>query len=345
MHESHGIGIAYLGTRGGGAQLTKQLKENFRKSNVPVFLLINDKNEILEEFYGTDGLSIFEGTNHKWVYLFSSSKYNDIFEKYVQNLKMNEIRHVLITMTHPLNLQLIRILKLNNIKVISLIHDYRRHPGDYWPTKRFINQFIADSDVTISLSSYVNEKIKNKSKRVILSELPSEEIYKANHPIVSGEYCLFIGRIRKYKGLSRFIKVWQRFDNHPIRLVVAGEGRAPRSALSENSILVFNKWLSNEEMHSLVANASFVILPYTEASQSGILMIASAYNKPCLITPVGGLSDYQKMGHPCIIAKTTQMDSIEVALQEAFNDNWVVNQNSERPPSIIEIIIDLIAEE
>jgi glycosyltransferase involved in cell wall biosynthesis len=157
-------------------------------------------------------------------------------------------------------------------------------------------------------------------------------------------YCLFIGRIKKYKGLNTLIKAWEELDQSQIKLLIAGEGRIPKKAKKQKNILTVNKWLNNNEIHQLVANASFLVLPYIEASQSGILKIAAAYNVPCLVTPVGALPDYSRFGHPCIISKSTDRNSLLESLEKAIDGRWEYTKQKESPLSISEIMTTLLVE-
>ncbi len=344
MTSRSNIGLVYLGVRGGGAHLTNQLLEEFQGKNLDCHMLLSSGNELLQSCTGAHSLTIFKSFKKKWLYLVPLSKYERYFDTYIKQLKDRKVKIVLFTMAHPLNIQLMVLLKKEGIKTVILVHDLRRHPGEFWPSSRHIKKFISNSDIVISLSSFVHKAITSETKKVILSDLPTENPYNIVDTSHYIPYCLFIGRIKKYKGLKNLIRAWVDLKPTEVKLLIAGEGRIPRKTRQVSNILTLNKWLNNEEIHQLVANASFLVLPYIEASQSGILKVAAAYNKPCLVTPVGALPDYFKFGHPCIVSSGTDEVSIRESLERALDGLWDHTEKESSPPSITEIMIRLISE-
>jgi glycosyltransferase involved in cell wall biosynthesis len=343
MTSRSNIGLVYLGVRGGGAQLTQQLLEEFQGKNLDCDMLLSSGNELLQTYTGAHSLTIFKSFKKKWLYLVPLSKYERYFDTYIKQLKDSKVKIVLFTMAHPLNIQLMALLKKEGIKTVILVHDFRRHPGELWPSSRHIKKFISNSDVVISLSSFVHKAITSETKKVILSDLPTENPHNIAVTSQYIPYCLFIGRIKRYKGVTNLIRAWVDLKPTDVKLLIAGEGRIPRKTRQISNILTLNKWLSNEEIHQLVANASFLILPYIEASQSGILKVAAAYNKPCVVTPVGALTDYYNFGYPCIISKNTEKKAIQESLQKALDGLWDQAEKKIGPPSITEIMIRLIS--
>lgn len=341
--KSH-IGIVYLGVRGGGAQLTYQLLEEFQEINLNSHLLLSSGNELLQTYTGAHSLTIFKSFKRKLLYLVPLSKQSPYFHAYIKMLKESQVKIVLFTMAHPLNIQLMAMLRKEGIRTVILVHDLQRHPGELWPSRRYIKKFISNSDVVITLSSFVHKAIESETKEVVMSDLPMEIAHKIENNSQYIPYCLFIGRIKKYKGVKNLISAWADINPTGLKLLIAGEGRMPRKTRKVKNLLTLNRWLSNEEIHQLVANSSFLILPYIEASQSGILKIAAAYNKPCVVTPVGALADYYNFGYPCIVSKNTDKYSIQESLQKALDGLWDHAEKKFSPPPITEIIYRLTKE-
>ena len=115
-----------------------------------------------------------------------------------------------------------------------------------------------------------------------------------NDPIV-----LFWGRLSPYKGLEVLLQaaplVARRIPR--VRFVVAGmpvSGYTPPPPPPLDNGGVFDmrlRYISNEETHTLFTSCTTVVLPYIEATQSGVVATALAFAKPVIASDVGGLSE------------------------------------------------------
>jgi glycosyltransferase involved in cell wall biosynthesis len=111
---------------------------------------------------------------------------------------------------------------------------------------------------------------------------------------------LFFGLIRPYKGLDILIKAIPRIiDKIKCTLLIAGEfydDKTKYIRLIENlgiaqHVRVEDKYIPNEAVHAYFAASNVVVLPYIEASQSGIVPIAYSFGTPVISTRVGGLPE------------------------------------------------------
>lgn len=112
-------------------------------------------------------------------------------------------------------------------------------------------------------------------------------------------HLLNFGRLLPYKGFSLLDKALDLVSNQNFIFRIVGQGPKSRilSRLNRRTnVFVENRWVPEEEIASLIQWADAIILPYEEASQSGVLAIAFAFNKPVLVTKVGGLME-QGHGH------------------------------------------------
>ena len=111
---------------------------------------------------------------------------------------------------------------------------------------------------------------------------------------------LFFGRLSAYKGVEVLLNSMSDvFDKFPLtHLVIAGRSinnyKIPPEVLNKfpDKITVLNRHISNEELVRLIGEAKFVICPYIEATQSGVLMTSFALNTPVLATAVGSFEEY-----------------------------------------------------
>ena len=105
---------------------------------------------------------------------------------------------------------------------------------------------------------------------------------------------LFFGRIAYYKGLDVLLDamplIWQRVAD--ATLTVAGAGNVgEHPTLADPRVVVRNEHIPDDEIPALFAAATCCVLPYREASQSGVGSQARAYGRPIVASGVGGLPE------------------------------------------------------
>jgi glycosyltransferase involved in cell wall biosynthesis len=72
----------------------------------------------------------------------------------------------------------------------------------------------------------------------------------------------------------------------------------------------------------LIRSSKLVVLPYIEASQSGVIAIAHSLSTPVVVTPVGGLIDQISVGKNGLIARNIAPESLAEAIEEALMIDW-----------------------
>ncbi len=98
------------------------------------------------------------------------------------------------------------------------------------------------------------------------------------------KYILFFGRIEEYKGLSILLKAFNNVDTD-IKLVIAGNGELPYP-IDSSRVIFINRYIDDGEIKSLYKNSLFVIYPYLSATQSGVLAVASYFEKPIIASDI-----------------------------------------------------------
>jgi glycosyltransferase involved in cell wall biosynthesis len=141
-------------------------------------------------------------------------------------------------------------------------------------------------------------------------------------------YLLFFGLIRKYKGLDLLIEALgilkQRdfFKKYDIKLLVAGEFYEEESAYRnliktlnvENQVIIRANFIPNDEVKYYFEASDLIVQPYRTATQSGISQIAYHFEKPMLVTNVGGLPEIVANGKAGYVVEPTPQliaDAIE----------------------------------
>jgi alpha-maltose-1-phosphate synthase len=107
---------------------------------------------------------------------------------------------------------------------------------------------------------------------------------------------LFFGRIKPYKGIEYLIQAEPLISKvlTEYKIVIAGEGDISKySKYIENDgkFEIINRYIDDFEVSLLFNKCKIVVLPYIDASQSGIVPIAYAFKKPVVATNVGSLPE------------------------------------------------------
>lgn len=205
------------------------------------------------------------------------------------------------------------IVRKNKHTIIICLADnivpHEHRPGD----RLLTNYFIQRIDGLIVLSKSVLTDAGSFRKDLTLGYCPHPifDTYGERLPFEAAKsklkldpntrYLLFFGFIRDYKGLDLLISAFsdERLRKYPVKLLVAGEYySSPEPYLTLIKELHLEEWIElrtdfipDEEVNLYFSAADMVVQPYKSATQSGVTQIGYHFNKPMLVTNVGGLSE------------------------------------------------------
>ena len=137
---------------------------------------------------------------------------------------------------------------------------------------------------------------------------------------------LFFGLIGEYKGIEYLIKAQPSITISipDAKIIIAGKGdfsKYEKLIKDKSYFEVVNEYIPDEEVATFFQRASIVVLPYTDASQSGVLTIAYSFGKPVVVTDVGGLPEYVDNGETGIIVPPADSKSLSEAIIKLLEDN------------------------
>ena len=213
---------------------------------------------------------------------------------------------------------------------------------------RWIDGFLTrmglkHADRFLALSKSVVETLTpmTKGRKIYRSELPVFGHYSKDEQLdIAAEkeklgferdatVLLFFGYVRKYKGLDILIEAFAEMEERypDYRLLIAGEfydNPQPYLQLIKklgvtHKVKVINKFIPNEQVAAYFTLSEVVVLPYRSATQSGILNIACGYEKPVVITNVGGLSEFVEDGKTGIFVPTADKFEIVKGIERYFS--------------------------
>lgn len=134
-----------------------------------------------------------------------------------------------------------------------------------------------------------------------------------------GNYFLFFGQITEHKGIDYLLEAMKRVHTqYPnMRLIVAGKGEYPFD-ISEYQKLDYiefrNRFIPDDELAELIQGAYCAVCPYKDATQSGVVMSAFAFNKPIIATNVGGLPEQVEHDKYGLIVPPCDVDALANAM-------------------------------
>jgi glycosyltransferase involved in cell wall biosynthesis len=204
---------------------------------------------------------------------------------------------------------ILRIAKKNKHTKVVCIADnvipHEKRPGDTVFTKYFLkacDAFITMSEkVMTDLQQFVTHKPAQLVPHPLydnFGEPVSKAAARAQLGIGNNErLLLFFGFIRQYKGLDILLDAMKLLQGKNIRLLVAGEfyedakpyhEQIARLGIADDLILKTN-FITDSEVKYYLCAADVVVQPYRNATQSGVTPLAYHFEKPMIVTNVGGL--------------------------------------------------------
>ena len=132
-------------------------------------------------------------------------------------------------------------------------------------------------------------------------------------------YVLFFGNIHSYKGLDYLFPAMElAHTKYPeLTLVVAGKGKYYfdiEKYLKLPYFKIDNRFIPDGELAAMIRECEFVVVPYVDATQSGVIMSAYAYCKPCIATNVGGLPEMVNHEHNGLIVEPKDVEGLAAAI-------------------------------
>ena len=139
-----------------------------------------------------------------------------------------------------------------------------------------------------------------------------------------GNYFLFFGQITEHKGIDYLLEAMKRVHTQypKMRLIVAGKGKYPFD-ITEYQQLDYiefrNRFIPDDELAELIQGAYCAVCPYKDATQSGVVMSAFAFNKPIIATNVGGLPEQVEHDKYGLIVPSCDVDALANAMMHLLS--------------------------
>lgn len=205
---------------------------------------------------------------------------------------------------------ILRLLKSSKTKIICIADNvipHEKRPGD----KIFTRYFLKSCDAFITMSEKVLADLRNVEPAKPALLLPHPLYDNFGRKVSKGEarkilglngddkIIVFFGFIRKYKGLDILLQAMadERIIRKGIKLLIAGEfyeDEAPyKKIIAENglqhNVILHTHFIADADVKNFICAADCIVQPYRNATQSGVTPLAYHFEKPMIVTDVGGL--------------------------------------------------------
>lgn len=219
--------------------------------------------------------------------------------------------------------------------LVLTVHDHQSHSG-------------ADSALPLRKRWY-RRQLRNRADQIIVhGEIIRQEmladpaqrqksIVSIMHGVLGVDDCidcetrpeqrtlLFFGRIEAYKGLRVLLDaldILNARSSEPVRLIIAGRGsdlETQRSRIEANSAIeLIDQFIPVEAIPRLFSRSAIVVLPYIDATQSGVAALAFAFGRPVIASATGALPEVVREGETGMLVPPGDATSLAGAIERVL---------------------------
>jgi glycosyltransferase involved in cell wall biosynthesis len=340
----------YWGKKGGGAKYSLEMANELSNlEGVNLYLSISKQCEILHEFENLS-LPTLHITTYRSAfgfikkYVIERFKLQRKLETYIRN---NDIQCVIIGMDFFWSPLIYKACEKTGAKAVYVVHEPKPHPREpvlmAWVKRKSLKKAIKGASHIVTLTNHVKSYISESYNigKSSISVIPHGifSYYQADSPKSIPDKnnlitLLYFGRIEYYKGLDILLKAFQKIEeNHNnIRLEIWGSGdMSSYNKLIDTiqNLRIENRWVNEDEIPEIFKHADICVLPYRDASQSGVVGIASDAAIPIVACPASGLKE-QLRETGAIFSDDFTPDSLLTAIETLIEDPKLYKALSEK---------------
>jgi glycosyltransferase involved in cell wall biosynthesis len=246
-----------------------------------------------------------------------------------------------------------RRLRRRGPRLLFLCHNLAAH--DSTPIDRLLTSLalrVPDAAIVHSEADAAELRRRKPALRVLRTNHPAYDLSEFGPPLeaeqardhlgVSGSMILFFGLVRRYKGLEDLIRALPSILRvHPCTLLVAGEFYEPRARYEQlvadlklqAHVQLRDRYVPNEEVGVYFSGADMIVAPYRAATQSGVVALAQQFQRPVIVTRVGGLPQMIRDGVTGLVVPPADPEAIAAASLRIYAegvDHWHMRMRQAR---------------
>ena len=168
-------------------------------------------------------------------------------------------------------------------------------------------------------SAFQFENMEKEEARTLLGLKPEEQVL------------LFFGFIREYKGLKHLLRAMPELkkQNKKIKLLVVGDFGSDendymelvKSLQIEDVVQIYKGYIPDKEIQKYFVASNLVVLPYESATQSAVVQMAYGFERPVIVTEVGGLPDVVQDDYTGYVVPPRSPEALVEKIEEFFLKN------------------------
>lgn len=253
---------------------------------------------------------------------------------------------VIIPWWHPYFAPCFRILEFclkRTTKILFVCHNV--FPHERFPMDRQLSQMVLKRGDAFVVQSQMDEQdllmVKKKAVHKLtphptynafkMQGMTKEQARKILDISENEKVMLFFGFVREYKGLKHIINAMPAIISEigNIKLLIVGDFGSDREQymrlIEENDVKdhieIVEGYIPDKEVEKYFAACDLVTLPYESATQSGIVQIAYGFDKPVIVTNVGGLPDVVTDGKTGYVVEPQNANELADAVIKYYSEN------------------------
>ena len=220
--------------------------------------------------------------------------------------------------------------------VAIIVHDPSAHSGSdselAEESRRYRRWLREHADLLIVHGNHCRSAL-------IAQGFPEARIVAINHGVLltpdssnvilpDARRILMFGRMEAYKGLSVLLDAVALLEARdvPLHVVVAGAGpeqkRLAQAMSMLRSVEAIDRYLAPQELQREIARASFIVAPYVDATQSGVLASTFGNGRPAIASDVGGLGDVVKHDVNGLLVPPCDPSALAAAIEQLLVDSF-----------------------
>ncbi len=185
------------------------------------------------------------------------------------------------------------------LPVALIVHDPQTHSGDVLsvpplPIRALSRIAEASASCLIVHSTRLLDQMRPMTRRLPVGVIPlGIDVASRPAPVPEARLLLLFGRLFAYKGVDTALDAFERLRERlpDVELLIAGRGPLAASARGRDGVEVREEYITDRGICELLERARLVLLPYKDATQSGVGLQAVARGVPVVVTRTGGLPD------------------------------------------------------
>lgn len=229
--------------------------------------------------------------------------------------------------------------------LVGTFHDVKLHLGEnrlsnrilYNRGRKYMDQIIVHGE-KLKEQMIKEYNLPNQSVHAIPigeHEVAPFKKYEREDIKEDGNLILFFGRIWKYKGLEYLIKAETMITKEvpDAKIIIAGTGenfkKYENLMMDRDNFIVHNYRIPYKEGAELFQRCSIVVLPYIDASQSGVISTAYGFKKAVVVTNVGAIPEIVDDGVTGFIVPPRNPEALADAIVKLLKDEKLRKQMGE----------------